>query len=142
MFSPLLLGVLLQVSEPQRTLQQFADAALRYDLATMRKLTHPQYIEISPVGEVDDREKLINSYDIPEGKRPPTPSEARLEEVIVRYVKKDVAHIICREDLVFARGEKSMTMSLRLTAILTRDNEGWKLYSQHYTPIRAKPKAG
>ena len=42
--------------------RKFTDAQVQRDAAALRALTSEQYIEVSPVGELDPREKMLGFY--------------------------------------------------------------------------------
>ncbi|MET0320034.1 MAG: hypothetical protein ABW069_04845, partial [Duganella sp.] len=49
--------------------QRYAEAQSNFDQAAIRAATDEQFVEISPVGEVDSREKVLSFY-APDQKRP------------------------------------------------------------------------
>ena len=44
-------------------IKQMTDAQIAYDAATLDKIFTADYIEISPVGEVDPRQKVLGFYN-------------------------------------------------------------------------------
>jgi ketosteroid isomerase-like protein len=113
---------------------KFLEAQRSFDLPTIRALTADNYVEISPAGELDDREKMLGFY-APEKKTqaPPLTVENELTRVF-----GDVA--IQTVKLTYTMGE-ARKMALRATLVAHKRGGEWKLVSAQYTGIRPPPAA-
>ncbi len=105
----------------------FVAAQGAFDQAALARLTAPGYVEISPLGEVDPREKMLAFY-APDRKRQAPPLV--LDERAVRLFG-DTAVATAR--LSFGRA------AMRAVHVARRDGSGWRLVSAQFTPIRTPP---
>ena len=112
--------------------RKFLDAQSRHDVPALRSLTAEQFVEISPLGEVDPREKMLGFYA---GEASPTRPAIALDEREVRIVGDSA---IVTVKLSFNVG--GQTRSLRAGFVAHKDGVQWKLVSAQHTPMRpAKP---
>jgi ketosteroid isomerase-like protein len=113
-----------------------AEAQESYDPSTLDKLYASDYIEISPKGEIDEREKAIGFYKVDdlEKAKSRTPKYI-LDEFKVRNYK-DYAIVISR----FSLGSKT-DLQQKPTAVglvvyaLRKEKKVWKIYSAQFTPF-------
>jgi uncharacterized protein (TIGR02246 family) len=125
--------------------KQMTDAQRSYDAAALNKIFTADYIEISPVGEFDPREKVLGFYK-PEMKPDASKMSATVEatDFSVRSYDK-FAIVITR--LNFTRtieGKTLPPMSMRATIVCRKEKGEWKIASAQYTGIRppqAPPKS-
>jgi ketosteroid isomerase-like protein len=115
-------------------LNTFVDAQLRFDVQQLDAVLAPDYVEISPAGEVDPRAKVLGFY-APD-KKVADPPAAALDEISTR-VSGDTAITIARLTYRMkgpdgAPAERAMRCVFVTRIIETR----WKLVSTQYTPIR------
>lgn len=122
--------------EIEATLNDYTKAVVAYDVERLEQLLAPDYLEVSPLGEVDLREKVLSFYRVPESQRGPTPSSVVVSELKIRYMDKSKAIAVFREDLEIARGDQKVKMSFRFTSVLTKQGKVWKLVSNHVNGIR------
>lgn len=113
--------------DPAAVVDAFVAAQGAFDQATLAQLTAPDYVEISPLGEVDPRDKMLGFY-APDKKQPYPPITASERDV---RVTGDLALVTSR----LAFGERA----LRAVFVLRRDAGKWLLVSAQFTPIRVKP---
>ncbi|MEO8678944.1 MAG: nuclear transport factor 2 family protein [Vicinamibacterales bacterium] len=122
--------------------KQLIDAQIRYDVATLDKLFTADYIEISPVGEFDTRDKVLSFY-APQKKSDPAKMSMKLEtsEYSIRS-DGQVAIVIARLNMAITAAGKAMPpASMRVTFVLRKEGSAWKFASAHYTGIRpSKPR--
>ena len=116
--------------------KQMADAQLAYDATSLDRLFTADYIEISPVGEVDPRDKVLGFYK-PE-LRPPAGSGPTVDisEHSIRLYGQTAIVIV---KLTFAMPDSAPSMpsrSMRGTFVCRKEKGGWKIASAQYTPIR------
>jgi len=123
--------------------KKMTDAQMAYDPGTLDKIFTADYIEISPLGEFDRREKVLGFYK-PEEK----PDAGKMS------VSLDIADFSIRNyggfAIVIAEFDYSMVMEgkptpprkLRAMIVCRKDKAEWKIASVQYTGIRpaAPPK--
>lgn len=103
----------------------FAEADLAATLA-------PDYEEISPVGDVDDRAKVLGFYRADQ--RQPAPPMRGSERHIV--VRGSTGIGTERQTITLPRPDgTTATRSIRVRYVAIRGAAGWQLVSTHYTPI-------
>lgn len=108
--------------------RKFLDAQSRHDVPTLRSLTAEQFVEISPLGEVDPRDKMLGFYA---GAASPTLPVITTDERQVR-IFGDSAIVTVK--LSFSAGGQAR--SLRASFVAHKDGVQWKLVSAQHTPMR------
>ncbi|MEH3160049.1 MAG: nuclear transport factor 2 family protein [Sphingomonas taxi] len=106
----------------------FADTALAATLA-------PDFEEISPVGDVDDRAKVIGFY------RPADRKPAPVLQGSERSIALHGTWALVTERLSFAMPRPdgtTLTRSLRVRYVAVKAPGGWQLASAQYTGIPAR----
>lgn len=124
-------------------LRQFAAAQKDYDAGKLDQLLAPDYVEVSPVGEVDSRAKVIGFY-APEKKKERQGEllSYELDEISTRLYG-DTAVVIARLPFtVKAPDGQSVSRALRCTFVCRKAQGKWRIVSTQYTGIRppAPPK--
>lgn len=114
--------------------RRFTEAQREMDVATLKALTAEQYIEVSPLGEVDHREKMLTFYAKDGGRPAPT---ALIEESVTRMLGETAIVIAKVSYSTVVEGQKR-SFSLRSSFVAQKLNGDWKLVSAHYTAIRPK----
>jgi hypothetical protein len=112
--------------------KRHAEAQGSFDQATLKAITADNYVEISPIGEVDPREKMLSFY-APEQKRPGP--QIKVDEPLVR-VFGDSAVIYTRLTYTMGTGEMARTMAMRAGYVAQFKDGKWLLVSAQYTGIR------
>jgi ketosteroid isomerase-like protein len=116
-------------------IKQAVAAQENYDPATLEKIYAADYIEISPKGEIDVRDKAIGFYKVEdvEKAKAKTPKYI-LDEFKVRHYK-NYAMVISR----FSVGSKTnpeQKSAVGLVLYALRKEKGtWKIYSAQFTPF-------
>ena len=123
------------------TLTQNNEAVRVYDPVALDRLFHPDYVEVSPVGEVDSRERTLSFYKVPEGKKPTSPDSISFDELSVRMPAKDVALAVYRLTMTFKNGDKKFEMQFRATSCLKLEKGQWLIFGTQAVGIRPKPPA-
>jgi ketosteroid isomerase-like protein len=121
----------------QSLTKQMVDAQIAYDVPTLDRIFTADYIEVSPVGEFDSREKVLGFYR-PELKPPGDKLSASVElaETSIRDYKT-FAVIIARLDFMMtSEGKPLPPRSLRVTLVCRKEKASWKIASAQYTGIR------
>jgi hypothetical protein len=126
------------VKTPLELITAYNQALLQCNAEALDRLFALDYIEVSPLGEVDDRKKVIQVYkDIKE--QPKGLTQLLFEEPVIRTYGQ-LAVVIGRESFVLEGGARR---SLRTTFVCRLQNKQWQLVSAHFTGIRppALPKS-
>jgi uncharacterized protein (TIGR02246 family) len=125
--------------------KQFTEAQQNYDATTLDKIFTPDYIEISPAGEFDPREKVLGFYK-PELK-PPADKMTAVTEAIdfsIRVYDKFAVVITRLNYTITSDGKPLPPRSMRATIVCKKEKGAWKIASAQYTNIRpwqlAKPQ--
>jgi uncharacterized protein (TIGR02246 family) len=123
--------------------KQMAEAQAKFDPATLDKLYTSDFIEISPLGEVDPRDKVLGFYK-PEAKPPAevTPTMTSDEFLIRTY--DNFAIVIARFTYALAENAAAARppFSIRVTVVCRKEKGVWKIASSQYTGIRpSRPAA-
>jgi uncharacterized protein (TIGR02246 family) len=112
--------------------RKFGDAQLHPDPVALRALTSEQFVEISPLGDVDPREKMIGFY-VKDPTR--TSPQVTIDERTVR-VFGDSAIVTLRQTLNI----NGQARNLRSSYVAHKESGQWKMVSAQHTPMRpAKP---
>lgn len=121
---------------PEEAAQRYFRAEAQFDQDALKAVLDPQFVEISPLGEVDEHDKVLSFYT-PDQKVEPPPMQ--FEPYVVR-LHGDFAVISTRATMTMKEQSRSMTVGLTAR----RGAEGWKLLSAQYTVFRPKtaPPAG
>lgn len=112
--------------------KRYAEAQGSFDLGTLKAVTAESFVEISPVGEVDPREKMLSFY-APEQKRPSP--QLKIDEPLVR-VFGDSAVVYTRLTYTMGSGETARTFAMRAGYVAQLKDGKWMLVSAQYTGIR------
>ncbi len=121
--------------------QQLADAQRQFDQAALDRLLTADYVEVSPVGDVDDRAKVIGFYSADAKAKSPVISSITIDEPNVR-IDGDHAIVIVKQTTNVGPAGSSRAVVMRVTAHLRRANNQWRIASTHYTAVRpaARPQ--
>jgi uncharacterized protein (TIGR02246 family) len=115
--------------------QQLADAQRTFDQATLERLLAPDYIEVSPVGDVDDRPKVIGFYSAEAKAKAPPVSSIAIDEATVR-IYGDHAVVIARQTMNINAVGTNRPVVMRTTSHLRKLNGVWRISSMQYTGVR------
>ncbi len=117
--------------------KQMTAAQQSYDAAALDKILTADYIEISPVGEFDPREKVLGFYK-PELKPPIDKMSATLEtdEFSIRQYDKFAIVIVRLNYKITSEGKTLPPRSIRATIVCRKEKNAWKIASAQYTGIR------
>ena len=117
-------------------IKQMADAQVAYDAAALDRIFTFDYIEISPVGEFDPREKVLGFYK-PELK-PPAGAAPKIElaEYSIRDYGKFAVVIVKFTYTTTMDGKTMPSRSMRGTFVCRSEKGKWKIVSSQYTGMR------
>lgn len=117
-------------------IKKAVEAQENYDPITLDKIYASDYIEISPKGEIDEREKAIGFYKVEdlEKAKSRTPRYI-LDEFKIRNYGK-YAMIISRFSIAFKNDMSKPPTPVGLVLYGLRKEKGaWKIYSAQFTPF-------
>lgn len=114
----------------EKAARRYFAAEAQFDLDALESVLDPQFVEISPLGEVDERDKVLSFYT-PDQKVATPPM--RFDPYVVRQ-HGDFAVMSTRATVDI--GGQTRAITIGLTA--RRDADGWKLLSAQYTAFRPK----
>ena len=117
-----------------RLVTDFLQAQRAFDVAALTELTTPDYLEVSPIGEVDARGRMLSFYAPDKKSSAPT---VEMKDPVVRMFG-EVAIVVAK--LAYAvpsPGQPARMMELRASFVAHRLAGRWKLASAQYTGIRA-----
>jgi ketosteroid isomerase-like protein len=117
---------------------QMTNAQTNFDAATLDKIYAADYIEVSPIGEVDSREKAVGFYKSENNlNRDKTKMVVTAAEFSIR-IYKDFAVVISR--FTFAQTGNATParppVSFRATIVCRKEKNVWKIGSVQATGIR------
>nr|WP_281358290.1 nuclear transport factor 2 family protein [Pseudoalteromonas caenipelagi] len=108
-------------------------AQTQFDVETLKLVTDDSYMEVSPAGEVDSRDKMLGFY-APEHKRPGP--QVSLEEPQVRvYGYTAVVIGKLAYSMALPDGQEKQ-FSMRGTWVISKIEGSWKIVSAQFTAIR------
>ena len=119
-------------AEVTALVQRFVQAQKSYDPATIRELTAENYVEVSPLGEVDARKAVLGFYDPSQRVDVPSASVSDLE---IRILGKTAIVIAAVRYVVAIPGQPSHEVAMRATYVAMRSEKAWKLVSAQYSAI-------
>ncbi|HEV7644759.1 MAG TPA: nuclear transport factor 2 family protein [Pyrinomonadaceae bacterium] len=114
--------------------KQMVDAQSAFDVAALEKITTADYIEISPLGEFDPREKMLGFYK-PELKPKNMEIKNDADEFSIRDYGKFAIVIVRLNFLITMDGKTAPPRSMRATYVCRKEKDAWKIASAHYTGI-------
>lgn len=118
--------------------RQMTDAQSKFDSITLERIYASDFIEISPIGEVDPREKTIGFYK-PEANPDRDKAKPTLttDEFLIRTYD-NFAVVITRITFAQAGNEPPARppFSIRATLVCRKEKGAWKISSAQYTGIR------
>ena len=117
--------------------KQMTDAQQNYDANALDKILTADYIEISPIGEFDPREKVLGFYK-PELKPPADKISVITEttEFSIRNYGKFAIVIGQLTYTIVSEGKTLPPRSMRATFVCRNEKGTWKIASAQYTGIR------
>jgi hypothetical protein len=116
--------------------RQMTNAQSKFDPTTLERIYASDFIEISPIGKVDPREKTIGFYK-PEANpdRDKVKTAVTTDEFVIRTYG-NFAVVIARITFVQAEPSARPPFSVRATLVCRKEKGAWKIGSAQYTGIR------
>ncbi len=123
-------------------IKQMTDAQANFQPDALDKILASDYIEISPLGEFDPRDKVLGFYK-PETKPPADKMSVKTEatDFSIRSYGKFAVVIARLNYNIVSDGKPLPPRSIRATYFCRRENGAWKIASAQYTGIRPPPNA-
>ncbi len=123
-------------------LQRYVHAVQQFDQSTLEQVLAADYIEVSPVGEVDERRKVIGVYDAKAKAAQPDHIPAiTLSEVITRVYGQPGAEVaVSIAKLQFdVKGPDGAIRSraMRVTFVSKKIDKRWQISSSQFTSIKS-----
>ena len=121
----------------QAIVKKMVTAQTEFDVKTLDAIFASDYIEISPVGEFDPRDKVLSFYK-PESKPDPSKMTASTEitDWSIRNYGNFAVAIARFNYTVTMEGKPVPPRSMRTMAVLRKEKGDWKIASVQYTGIR------
>lgn len=116
----------------ERLVDRFNAARASFDEAALGATLAPDYQEISPIGDVDDRAKVLGFYRADQRRAGPAIEHADRSTIVhgaFAVETERLSFTVTRPDGVAA------TRSMRVRYVAMRSGPGWRLLSAQYTPI-------
>lgn len=120
-----------------RLAQQYVDATSGFDQALLQQILAADFQEISPVGEVDSREKVISFYP-PAAKAKAPPVTATLSELSSRLYADQL--VISTAKITYSFDGSPQRRSMRVQFVSALQQGRWQLVSSQFTGIPAAKK--
>jgi hypothetical protein len=121
-------------------LKEFIEARKNYDAEKLSRLLSVDYVEISLLGELDSREKVLNNFTL---NRKPKSASVDIdtndpEETTIR-IYGDVAIVTTRKSVVVKDAKRQVKRAF-WCMFVCRKNEGkWQLVSAQFTETKRTP---
>lgn len=121
----------------RKVINQMTGAQAAYDSATLDRIYTADFIEISPVGEYDPREKVLSFYNAAE-KAKSSGININIEEKYrsIRFYGDTAVAIAELAYLISKDGNQMPPRKMMITLVAHKANGTWKIASVHYTGIR------
>jgi len=118
-----------RTGDPLALVDRFETARRDFDPVALARTLAPEFVEISPRGEVDPRDAVLGFYT-PDQKHSVPPMDS--DEATIRLIG-DTALVTRRLSIILpgAGGKRSV----RALYVAHRTKAGWQLLSAQYTPI-------
>jgi len=117
--------------------QQHVKAQADFNVPALTALTADNYVEVSPLGDVDTREKVLAFYAADKKTAAPV---ITLEEPLIR-VSGDTAVLIAKLAMTISASGQQRPVALRASYVAQKEGGAWKLLSAHYSGIAPKKPA-
>lgn len=115
--------------------KQMTEAQLKYDAAALDKIFTPDYIEISPKGEFDPREKVLGFYKPEQNPGDKVIGAVEATASSFRQYGKTAVLIVQLNYRMTVDANPMPPRSMRATFVCLKDKGQWKIASSQYTGI-------
>ncbi len=115
-----------------RLVERHIKAQAEFDQATLSAITHSKFVEISPRGEQDEREKMLSFYE--------SDKKTKAPEMTIKEVSKrdfgDTQLIVMLLGYQIPVQDQVRQVQMRASFVTCKENQEWKICSAQYTPVR------
>ena len=118
--------------------RRHVEAQRTFDVTAIKALTADNYVEVSPIGELDSREKMLGFYAVDKKSESPA---IQVEDAVTR-LSGDTAIVVAKLAYSMTAGGQPRSFAMRATFVAQKSNGSWKLLSAHYTAIRPAKAPG
>jgi len=118
--------------------RRYFDAVKRNDAAALDGLLAQDYVEVSPLGQLDKRAQVIGFYRVAAKAQTGQSSElaeVAVDELSVR-VYGDVAVAVAGESFKMSVAGTPVARPMRSTLVWHKAGGAWRLVSAHHTTVR------
>ncbi|MGB2750987.1 MAG: nuclear transport factor 2 family protein [Pyrinomonadaceae bacterium] len=124
-------------AELTKLVNKMVTAQTNYDAAALDAVFTADYIEISPVGEFDRRDKVLGFYK-PELKPDPAKvsTKSNASEWSIRVRDKSAVVILRLDYTITAEGKTMPPRGMRVMLVCAKEKGVWKIASAQYTGMR------
>ncbi len=120
--------------------EKLLNAQTTYDAKALDSILTQDYVEISPVGEIDPRAKVLGFYTPEAKERAANVSVKTSVNIESTRVFGKVSIVIATFNYEMASNGKAMPpRSIRTTLVCRKDGGEWKIASAQFTRIRISP---
>jgi ketosteroid isomerase-like protein len=112
------------------------EAQLKYNAGALDKIFTADYIEISPLGEFDPRDKVLGFYKPEANPGEKFKADVEAAEISLRRYGKFAVLITQLNYKIVNDGKALPPRSMRATFVCRKEKDGWKIASAQYTGIR------
>ncbi len=119
-------------------IKQFVETQRTFDSDTMGKLLAADYVEVSPAGDVDEREKVLGFYSPASKAASGAPSSIECDQFRIREYS-DYASVIVRQAFVSNNVANPRPIYMRASFLCRKEQGRWVISSAQYTGIRQQP---
>lgn len=116
--------------------KQMIEAQLKYDAPALDKIFTADYIEISPLGEFDPRDKVLGFYTPEANPGDKVKGTAEAVSISLRLYGKVAVMITQLDYRMTVDGKTLPPRSIRATFVCIKEKGQWKIASAQYTGIR------
>ena len=115
-----------------KLVERHIKAQAEFDQAAIAAITHSKFVEISPKGELDEREKMLSFYS--------ADKKVNAPEMTVKEISKrdfgDTQFIVMALSYQIAMQDQVRHFKMRASFITCKENQELKICSAQYTPMR------
>ena len=118
--------------------RRYFEAVRRNDASAIERLLASDYIEVSPLGQVDKRAQVLGFYRVAAAAQTGQssgPGKVVVDELGVRTYG-DVAVAVVGESFKLSVAGKPVARPMRSTLVWHQSGGSWKLVSSHHTMVR------
>lgn len=114
---------------------RYAHAQSTFDVEGLKATTDSTFIEVSPIGEVDSREKVLAFYASSKNTAGPT---LKIDDQNIRIFSNTGVVIARMTYSLKGPDGQERQQALRACYVAYKHKDKWKLISAQYTPIRQR----